>query len=201
MGGIQKAVADAVGTNDCGAEADDEDEDDQPRDLSEVIVSCGSVLLARAIWLTKSEDDAADLLQDTLERALRADSKRRNRTLTTRWLLTIMHNRFLDDRRARAVRRSVPDAQALLERMASEPVPYPALWRVTDSEPLAACVARLSPGAQEIFKLRADGVSYVDLASRFGIAIGTVGTRLARVRARLRAMLCAELGLSDQSTD
>jgi RNA polymerase sigma-70 factor (ECF subfamily) len=158
-------------------------------DFVAIVVAHGRALHGRALWLTKKESDAADLFQDTIERALAASHKQRDPALVLRWLLTIMHNTFLDDCRARITRRTVSDSDAVLEQIAWEAPAKPPRWRTVTDDVVGACIARLPRHMQEIFRMYAAGASYVTLANHFQIPGSTVGTRLLRMRRRLRRLL------------
>lgn len=158
-------------------------------DFDAVVAVHGRTLHGRALWLTKKESDAADLFQDTIERALAASHKQRDPALVGRWLLTIMHNTFLDDCRARATRRTVSDSDAVLEQIPWVAPAKPLRWRTVTDDVVGACVARLPRNMQEMFRMYAAGASYVTLANCFQISGSTVGTRLLRMRRRLRRLL------------
>jgi RNA polymerase sigma-70 factor (ECF subfamily) len=159
-------------------------------DFAAVVEVHGRALYGRALWLTKTETDAADLFQDTIERALAAPPKQhRDSALVMRWLLTIMHNSFLDDCRAKATRRTVSESDLVLERLEWRAPAKPACWRMVTDDVLRACVARLTRNMQEMFAMYAAGASYAMLARHFQIPGSTVGTRLLRMRRRLRRLL------------
>lgn len=164
-------------------------------DFSEIVRRHGAALYRRACWLAKSESDAADLFQDTIERALRGARRRIEPPMVGRWLLTIMHNAFIDQRRARAARVVAGDFP--IEALSShEPVDAgeSSHWRRVDDEALSACCDRLPRKLRQIFQLHASGASYAEVALHVGIPIATVGTRLWRARRRLRRMLAESVG-------
>jgi RNA polymerase sigma-70 factor, ECF subfamily len=171
-------------------------------DLSAVVAAHGALLQARALWLTKTRSDAADLLQDTWERALRSAPRAIGPDSVPRWLLTIMHNRFLDDRRAQLVRRCVSDGDTYLSQLAADDAAAAPLWRTIDEDRLAASISRLPPAMQDMLRMRGDGASYAVLSLHFQIPVNTVGTRLLRIRARLHKHLREALILDsdDRST-
>jgi RNA polymerase sigma-70 factor (ECF subfamily) len=145
-------------------------------------------LSRRALWLTRNPTDAADLCQETWERALRGAQRRAGIQVTYGWLLTIMHNAFLDHRRAAVVRRTAANASATLEQRAHE-VQEIQTWRTVDDALLRSCVEQLSTGTKGLIEMQLAGVPYSEIAARSGIRIGTVGTRLLRGRRRLRKLL------------
>jgi RNA polymerase sigma-70 factor, ECF subfamily len=162
--------------------------------FDEIVRAHGATLRERALWLTKQECDAADLVQDTLERAMRAPHRVAGDQML-RWLLVIMHNLFLDRCRASSIRRhSALDAH-LLETVAQvEPEEVP-LWRTVDQEMLERCLQALPRDAQYVLLLFEEGKHYVEIGRQLGLPQNTVGTRLFRARRRLRSAIFAALGL------
>ena len=160
-------------------------------DFAQVVGTHWAALRRRALWLTKTDTDAADLVQETLVRAMAATRKQNDPALVLRWLLTIMLNLFLDDCRCRAARRVVSNSDRALERLPSvEPGP-PSLWRTASDERIGACVAGLPASLRETYRLYVSGWSYKELAQHFQISSDTVGTRLHRIRKAIRRLLCS----------
>jgi RNA polymerase sigma-70 factor (ECF subfamily) len=163
---------------------------DTALDLAEIFRVHGTALLRRARWLTRKESDGHDLVQTTIEHALRSPARHRvGRATALRWLYAIMHNAFMDDRRAAGVRRWVSLGCTSFDvAVEEEPVALPR-WRSIDDEVLARCCDRLPPEMRAIFAAHAAGASYAELARRLDLPVATVGTRLMRARRRLRLML------------
>lgn len=155
-------------------------------------------LRAMAFRLCRNSADAADLVQDTLERALNrfhtlaADSNVRN------WLFIVLHNRFIDLCRRRSRQREGPLEEH--EPFCNEAEEPPAWADITD-EDLRAAVLRLPDDLRAAYELRVhEGRSYCEIARALGIATMTVGTRLTRARARLRALLMCATPTSKKQT-
>lgn len=129
--------------------------------------------------------DAADLVQDTLERAMRRGIPADVRSPLA-YLVAIMRNLLHDRRRALARR---PSCEPLEEIVAPVDDPLPA-WASLDLDDVRAALAELPPAFRDVFVLHAlEHKSYDELAARFAIPRVTVGTRLTRARKRLRAAL------------
>lgn len=162
-------------------------------DFAQVVRTHWAALKRRALWLTKTETDAADLVQETLVRAMAAARKQNDPALVLRWLLTIMLNLFLDDCRCRAARRVVSNSSRALERLpAVEPEP-PSFWRTASDETIGACVAALPACLRDTYRLYVAGWSYKELAQHFQISTDTVGTRLHRIRKAIRGLFAREI--------
>jgi len=126
---------------------------------------------------------ADDLVQDTLERAWSKFHLYRRGTDLRAWLFTVMHNVYVNQ--LRAARPSAPLDEDLPE------LAQPA--RESDGlvlRDLASAIGRLPPEQREVLLLVAlEDMSYDEAAGTLGIPIGTVMSRLARARDKLRAML------------
>lgn len=146
------------------------------------IVACIPSLRRYARGLVSDPARADDLVQDTLERAWSRFSLWQRRGEIRAWMFGIMHNQFIDGVRAR---RSRP------EDSAGDDVPEIA-QRATQSDrievqDLDRVLQRLPADQREILLLVAvEQMSYLEAAAVVGVPIGTVMSRLARARERLR---------------
>jgi len=151
----------------------------------------GEAVRAFALRLCKTPVDADDLAQDCMERALRRFDTLTPGTNARAWLLTILHNAFIDRCRRRTIDKLAHDIDGV-PLPAPEPSEPPA-WASVTAEQLAAAVARLDDEFRAGYRLHGDGRSYQEMAATLGIPVNTVGTRLSRARSKLRALLEAAL--------
>jgi RNA polymerase sigma-70 factor (ECF subfamily) len=137
-----------------------------------------------AAALAGNAADADDLVQDCIERALaRHDSLREPESLG-RWLRTILHNLYITKLRRRGA-ASVP-IEDFAEDLALS-VPAEDQGQVRD---LVRAFSALSVEHRQVLLLISlEGLSYREVAEVLDIPIGTVMSRLARARERLRALL------------
>ena len=140
--------------------------------------------------LTGERSAADDLVQDTLERAWNKLHLWREGSDLRAWLFTIMHNVHVNQVRSRISAATVP----LDDEAADAPV------RATQSDMLEvrdidSALQQLSIDQRQVLLLVAlERMSYEETARTLGIPIGTVMSRLARGRERLRAALSGEAG-------
>lgn len=148
-----------------------------------------------ATRLAGNRAEADDLVQDTLERALKAWSQFDEDTNVRAWLATILNHLFLD-RCRRHTRVGSPLAiEEVAERIAqTPPEPEPA-WADLSEADVRAALVHVQPEFREVFTLHLDGLSYQAIATRLGIPRPTVGTRLLRARRQVRAALVERLGV------
>ena len=126
---------------------------------------------------------ADDLVQDTLERALaRLDLWQPGSDLRA-WLFTLMHNLFVNQLRTRR-----PQDTALDEAL-DIPVSGGQMEALAARD-LHAALVRLPDEQREVILLVGlEQFSYAEAAQVLGVPIGTIMSRLARARERMRHML------------
>lgn len=131
---------------------------------------------------------ADDLVQDTLERAWSKHALWQRGTRLDAWLLTIMHNVFVNQYRRR------PPATDSLDTMTVEPAVRAVQGDNLELRDLRSALARLPAEQREVLLLvTVEECSYGETAGILGIPVGTVMSRLSRARDRLREVL-AESG-------
>jgi RNA polymerase sigma-70 factor (ECF subfamily) len=144
--------------------------------------------------------DARDLVQDTFERATKIGLPQDVRN-PSGWLVTIMHNLFIDRCRARARR---PSHEPLVEQHANitqiDPDPPEPAWSLVTVDDVRAALAELEPAYREVYELYTfEHWTYEKIAERLSIQRVTVGTRLNRARKKLREVLVRRFGLEENS--
>jgi RNA polymerase sigma-70 factor (ECF subfamily) len=135
-----------------------------------------------AMSLTHSRDEAEDISQDTLERALRHHDKFETGTELRRWLFRILRNVYID-RCRRASRRGheMPLDDAPFE--VREPPRQLAQIQLKDT---VKSMADLRPEERNVMLLSLfSDMDHREISQHLGIAVGTVKSRLSRARAKL----------------
>ena len=152
-----------------------------------------------ARWLTRSQADAEDALQEAVLRAFRSFDRLRPASPRA-WLLRIVRNCCYDLRKQQHDRDDeTPLEEAALPVDASSPVlgmpaesPENRLLRMADARALEAALRELAAEYREVFLLREiEGLAYKEIAEVANIPVGTVMSRLSRARAQLRALIVA----------
>jgi RNA polymerase sigma-70 factor (ECF subfamily) len=149
-----------------------------------------------ARWLTRNEHDAQDVTQEAFLRAFRFFDGYQGGNLRA-WLLTIVRNTcytWLRQNRA-------PDfAEEFNEEIHSEELAATAnsetqLLANADKAAVHRALEELPEIFREVLVLREmEGLSYKEIADVASVSLGTVMSRLARARTRLRESLGAALG-------
>ncbi len=164
-------------------------------ELRRGLVTLRSELLGRATRLTHSPTVAEDLVQDTVERALKFESHYLEGTNVRAWVHQILFSVFIT--RCRRVRRE----RKALGWLGTDPC----AWTAPEEAPPA--MQAVSPGVQRALEglppsfrrvvelVDLEEMSYRDAADTIGVPVGTVMSRLHRGR----KLLAAELSPSASS--
>ena len=149
-----------------------------------------------ARWLTRSEEDAQDVTQESFLRAFRFFDGYQGGNMRA-WLLTIVRNTcYTWLHRNRPAEPAVEfDEQIHSEELSAEADPEVQALANADKATLERALGELPEAFREVLVLREiEGMSYKEIADVASVSIGTVMSRLARARARLRQTLGAALG-------
>jgi RNA polymerase sigma-70 factor, ECF subfamily len=142
-----------------------------------------------AVALVSNATLADDLVQDCIERALAQESQLRDLERLAGWLRRILHNLYIDEIRRGKRRGREHDIGELADHLE---LSVPAPDNSAKLEFIHA-VSRLSIEHRQILLLvSVEELSYREIADELGIPLGTVMSRLARARERLRGALQGE---------
>lgn len=134
--------------------------------------------------LTRDALRADDLVHDTLVRALEMQGTLRPNTNLRTWMMTVLHNAFIDEQRRRQVEARHADA---LVRMAEDTAPPAQEGQVRLAQIRKAFLTLPEEQRAALHLVTLEGMAYADAAAVLGIPIGTLMSRLGRGRAALRA--------------
>ena len=132
--------------------------------------------------LTRDETQAEDLVQDTLVRAYERRGSFRPGGNLRGWLLSILHNTFIDHRRRHMAEfRRLEQAAAVAETAA----PPEQESRVRLQQVQAAFLSLPDEQRAALHLVAIEGLSYQEAANALKIPVGTLMSRLGRARAAL----------------
>lgn len=139
---------------------------------------------ARALTGDRARVD--DLVQDTLERAWIKFHLWQPTLAIWPWLFAIMHNVFVNQVKTHARRQHAALSDEDAERLVARPNQNDML----EVDELTRCLALLPVEQRAVLLLVSlEDMDYSEVAQVLDIPIGTVTSRLARARARLRLLL------------
>lgn len=148
-----------------------------------------------ARWLTRNEQDAQDVVQDAYLRAFKSFGGFHGANGRP-WLLTIVRNTsytFMQRNRATEPTTEFDEEKHATESDSSNPMI--SLEHAEDAEMVRHALDQLPAEFREILVLRhLEGLSYKEIAEIAHLAPGTVMSRLARARMKLREVLTARKG-------
>ena len=135
--------------------------------------------------LTRDGGDAEDLVQDTLVKAYERRATFRPGANLRNWLLSILHNTYVDRVRASRSQSRRAEQAAVLADEAVEPGQDHA---VRLGQIRKAFYSLPEEQREALHLVAIEGLSYEQAAAALGIPAGTLMSRISRARAALRAI-------------
>jgi RNA polymerase sigma-70 factor, ECF subfamily len=147
------------------------------------VAALRSRLRAYALRLTRNPDDADDLVQDVMLKAIIKQDLFATSTNLFGWLAMIMLNHF----RTQSVRhwRIVPLADGLEEAMPANDDQAASF----EAKQSIAMLLRLPDIHQRAILQAVDGTSYEEMAAAEGVPVGTIRSRINRARSNFAALV------------
>jgi RNA polymerase sigma-70 factor, ECF subfamily len=158
--------------------------------MHQAMLACHDSLYRYARALTRDQVDAEELVQECYRRALGAARRpaAAEGEQVRRWMFVILRNVWKNDLRTRGREDDIEAAGEL--PAAQEHSPETILLRSALQLEIRAALDSLSAAHREIIVLRdMEGLSYGEIAELLECPVGTVMSRLARARGRLRGIL------------
>jgi RNA polymerase sigma-70 factor (ECF subfamily) len=145
-----------------------------------------------ARWLTRSEEDARDVVQEAYLRAFTFFEGFRGGEARP-WLFSIVRNSSFSWLRKNRSSDLLTEFDEAIHSPTADTEPIDA--RIADTELVREGLEKLAAEHREVLVLREmEGLSYREIADVTGVAIGTVMSRLARARKRLHDFLAVPAG-------
>lgn len=154
---------------------------DSKRDLD--VVGELAPLRRYALTLTRDPHEAEDLVQDTLLKAFEKRDQLRTAQSLRAWLMSILHNRFLDRERSRRA-ETVRYAEVGMRLDRTVAASQDTSLRLADVRRAFMSLPVDQRAALHLICL--EGLSYEQAAAQLGIPVGTLVSRLVRGRTRLK---------------
>lgn len=143
-----------------------------------------------AYALTGSAHEADDLMQSTIERALRKKDRYRDDGRLDSWLMRLCKNLWIDEIRRRKARPQTDEISDMTTPVLDGVRAMEAKMQMKD---MNSALAEMSDNQRAVLLLVAvEGQTYQEAAAVLNVPVGTVMSRLARARARLADYLQLE---------
>lgn len=160
----------------------------QATEQFDVLVAPHLEVLFRVAWrLVRNTADAQDLVQDTCVAACENPADLDAARHPARWLLRVLHNRFIDcaRRRSRAPLVAIEEVSGAAYIASDEPGPEARLAQDESERALHLAFLALDPTQRTLLSLRAEGYDLAEIEAITGIGREVLRARLHRARRSL----------------
>ena len=154
------------------------------------LTSLQANMLNFALMLTGNRDNAYDLLQDTMLKAIDNEEKYVEQTNFKGWVFTIMRNIFINNYRQNVRKATVIDQTEDLYHLnvcqdsgLDTPDGSIAMQEITEA------INEFSDDYRIPFSMHVAGYKYQEIADKMGLPLGTVKSRIFFARKRLQQTL------------
>lgn len=159
-------------------------------EFKEGIIKMRPILAKFAIKLTRDEESANDLVQDTYLRAISFRNKYQDNTNLQSWMFTILKNTFINDYRKKQVRiittEFIPNLHLL---NLSSDKGYTSPESVYNEKELTQLIKNLPSRNYIVFQMYLNGYHYKEISEILNIKIGTIKSRIFLARKTLMNLL------------
>lgn len=152
--------------------------------FSSLLAKQSRYLKPHAMKYTKDEDDAKDLIQDTLLRALLNFDKFREDTNMRGWLFIIMRNLFVNKYRKDRIKAISLDSEEAIQLPS-----YSTADSFLNIKQIYSVIGNLPRQHQKPLQMHMEGYKYEEINNNLSCPIGTVKNRIHLARKSLKKML------------
>jgi RNA polymerase sigma-70 factor, ECF subfamily len=154
-----------------------------PIAINSIVKQYGQYLNQTALYLTRNEDDAKDLVQDVFLKLCKIHLK--HDTYMKTFLYTVLMNTFRDKYRSNKSDKNTVDGHYLAEN-ASKVAYNDGEANLEEGDVINKVFERLPEQYVAIVALLEQGFKYEEIAERFGMPVGTIKNKIFKIRERLK---------------
>nr|WP_299202747.1 RNA polymerase sigma factor [uncultured Brumimicrobium sp.] len=158
-------------------------------EFNNTLTSMESYLLAFAMNYTKNLEDAKDLTQDTMLKAIRYKDYYKPKTNFKAWIFTIMKNTFINNYRRKVRSNTIFDNSTDMFLLNNSTENRDSPYNYIADEEINAQLETLTPEYKEPFEMHYLGYKYKEIAEKLDIPLGTVKSRIFIARKKLMDQL------------
>lgn len=158
-------------------------------EFNEALIGLESNLQSFAMSFTRNVEDARDLTQETMLKAITYRTYYAPQTNFKAWVFTIMRNIFINQYRRKVKSGTIFDNSEDLHLLVNNSdSSYSTSNSIVASE-LNDKIGNLEYEYKEPFMMHFNGFKYKEIAAKLGIPIGTVKSRIFIARQKLMSLL------------
>ena len=157
--------------------------------IEQAVIGALGILAKYAMFLTKSQDSANELLQETLLRIFKNSDKYKNQGHFNAWAKSVMKNIFLNEAARHASHRQTfveginyTDDESLHPMATESEYPY-------TKQEIYSAIESLSETQAQIINMRLQGYKYEEIAKVMNISVGYVKSALFVAKSNLKKIL------------
>lgn len=151
-----------------------------------------TVLKPHAMRLTRDLNDAEDLIQETIVRALVNEDKFQDGTNIRAWLFTIMKNIFINDYRKKSKRNTLIDTTDNQFYLNASSNISNAGERSFVMRDIQNALMKISAELRVPFLMHYKGYKYHEISEQLNLPLGTVKSRIFFARKELKDLLASD---------
>lgn len=138
-----------------------------------------------AFSLTRTQEDAEDLVQDTYLKVMQNADRFSEETNVKAWVYTIMRNTFINGYRRKQKSRVSTDESVDSMYTSTATVSTDAADLPLYVSEITSAISSMKENQRDAFELFVDGFKYQEIADMLQISIGTVKSRIFFARQKL----------------
>ncbi len=159
-------------------------------EFNEKLISLRQPMHYFALSLTRDEDDARDLAQETCLKALLYKDHFRINDNFKAWLLTIMKNTFINNYNRAARQKAFVDKRDINSMIVSNKIDeHTSPEAILGYEEIKKQLSHLKEDYRLAFQMHFDGYKYHEIGEKLGIPLGTVKSRIYLAKKALMEVL------------
>jgi RNA polymerase sigma factor (sigma-70 family) len=162
----------------------------ETKEFNNLVAKNQEYLTPFALHLTRNNEEAKDLLQETFTKAFFNKEKYKAGTNLKAWLYTIMRNIFINDYRRKSLRKTIVDnteGQFLINNATK--VTHSSGESTMFLKEMEEAIAALPDTFKTPFVLYVEGFKYGDIAAQLGEKLGTIKSRIHFARRLLKEQI------------
>jgi RNA polymerase sigma factor (sigma-70 family) len=158
-------------------------------EFNDTLIRLENNLMAFAKSFTKDEDDAKDLTQETMLKALVYRGYYKPQTNFKAWVFTIMRNVFINQYRRKSKSQVIFDTSNDLYLLSNSVSNHETPSNYIYEKEVNNQINNLEEEYKQPFKMHFEGFKYKEISDKLDIPIGTVKSRIFLARKKLATII------------